>query len=386
MWVGVFSFHKRTLACIYSHGIPCQNSYSVEEREIRLVRHILGTLLITYERILPVRKGYRNASYPVQCADGSIANVILFKNETGIIDKIRRADALSSALAERGMPSRQPLSPIIQLAGLTQRRYARVYTYLPGETIAWEAYSMKHLKQLGSTLSNLHAIASDMPPPAILMEANIGKESLSLCSRMHSYVSSSGVRTAQRSKLNTQIDSKVFDNFSRLLSADRLQSLPHIPLHMDFVRGNILFSETKEISGIIDFEKTSYGPAVFDIARTLAFLLVDCKYKPGIKVVQYFLQSGYLKQGSYQPTSAELQPLKQLTLFFLLHDFYKFLLHNPYESLQYNEHYVRTRDLLALNGIITYSQSHRDDALEPKPTSKGIHNASRLEETLNFAV
>jgi hypothetical protein len=36
----------------------------------------------------------------------------------------------------------------------------------------------------------------------------------------------------------------------------------------------------------------------------------------------------------------------------LLHDFYKFLLHNPYESLASNEHYIRTIALLKARGVL----------------------------------
>jgi Ser/Thr protein kinase RdoA (MazF antagonist) len=42
------------------------------------------------------------------------------------------------------------------------------------------------------------------------------------------------------------------------------------------------------ITGIIDFEKTAAGPRIFDIARTLAFLLVDCKAKTPAQVTNYF--------------------------------------------------------------------------------------------------
>jgi Ser/Thr protein kinase RdoA (MazF antagonist) len=111
------------------------------------------------------------------------------------------------------------------------------------------------------------------------------------------------------------------------------------------VRGNILFDDQARITGVLDFEKTAWGHPALDIARTLAFLLVDCKYKSEDKTRKYFLISGYNKRGPARtPGSSPL--LEKLITTFLLHDFYKFLRHNPYESLRNNEHFVRTRDLL----------------------------------------
>ncbi len=123
--------------------------------------------------------------------------------------------------------------------------------------------------------------------------------------------------------------------------------------------GSNLTVNNVTVTGILDFEKTAYGHPLFDIARSLAFLLIDCKYKDAAKIRKYFLQSGYAKRGQTtlplinlhtRDTSVSL--LEQLIDLFLLHDFYKFLLHNPYESLARNEHYQRTEQLLLERGLI----------------------------------
>lgn len=119
---------------------------------------------------------------------------------------------------------------------------------------------------------------------------------------------------------------------------------------MDFVRGNILFEDT-DISGILDFEKTASGHTIVDIARTLAFLLVDCKYKPYDKVDKYFLYSGYQKRGRSKDIGND-DDRNQFVEMFLFYDLYKFLLHNPYESLRLNEHHVRTKDILVRYGVV----------------------------------
>ena len=127
---------------------------------------------------------------------------------------------------------------------------------------------------------------------------------------------------------------------------------------MDFVRGNILFAESKPeyklqlgdkaISGIIDLEKASFGHPVWDIGRSLAFLMVDCS-QPVNKIIKYFITSGYRKRG-HQQTS--LTSLKEVLDIFLVYDFYKFLRDNPYEDLSENHHYKKTRDILVASNML----------------------------------
>jgi Ser/Thr protein kinase RdoA (MazF antagonist) len=98
------------------------------------------------------------------------------------------------------------------------------------------------------------------------------------------------------------------------------------------------------IGGILDFEKAAIGPTVLDLARTLAFLIVDCKYKPPHQIIRYFINSGYCKRGN-QPLP-DMKLLTTLVGMFLCLDLYQFLLHNPYESLEENEHFVRTKKMI----------------------------------------
>ncbi len=216
---------------------------------------------------------------------------------------------------------------------------------------------MRHLKLLGMSMSNMHAVLQQAPH----VHHAIADECLALCERMRRYFSDGGVIKALYNKLALEVDQSSFAHFYTVLLVGQRMPDQQV-LHMDFVRGNILFtgeSEALEISGILDFEKTAYGHRVFDIARTLAFLLVDCKFKSESKVRKYFLQSGYNKRGKLpfrKPIVAvgqqRLTMLEELIDFFLLHDFYKFLRHNPYEFLEQNEHFVRTRGLLLERGIL----------------------------------
>lgn len=206
---------------------------------------------------------------------------------------------------------------------------------------------MDHLKQLGTAMASLHKSLKSYNV-AILPEVEL--ENAAIFERMRHYFNDRDVINAAAHKLQVRIIPR---DFAQLLAQCR-----HLPrrqaLHMDFVRGNILFEGT-QISGIIDFEKAAAGSPLFDIARTLAFLLVDCKYKPEEKTRKYFLRSGYLKRGKMELTDYTISGksvLEELINFFLMHDFYKFLRHNPYEALEQNEHYIRTKALLLKRRLI----------------------------------
>ena len=166
----------------------------------------------------------------------------------------------------------------------------------------------------------------------------------------HRYFSDHNIRDAMRRKLRLAVAPDQFIMLQTLLASCR--TLPGgQALHMDFVRGNILFDQTPRITGVLDFEKTALGHPAFDIARTLAFLFVDCKYKDPEKVRKYFLYSGYNKRGDAPLPQEKL--IDALVPLFLLYDFYKFLRHNPYESLAQNEHFVRTKNILLEQSLLT---------------------------------
>lgn len=298
-------------------------------------------------RISPVQKGYRNEIYPIIMGNRQL-QLTFYKSEPGIKERIERADAVSHFAAKKGLPVRRRADERTLVFTSDKRTvYAGLYYYLPGRTIAWESYTKRHLKELGKTLSNLHFSLRDFDTNG---QVSVIDEMLELNQRMKRYFNDLDVQGAMREKLTLGFDWD-FDRTAARLAT--LRELPVNQLHMDFVRGNVLFNDS-EITGILDFEKTAYGPPIVDVARTLAFLLVDCKYKTEHEVRKYFLESGYHKRGSaqldYYPNVLEF-----LIRFFLLYDSYKFLRHNPYESLKDNEHYQRTVSILSQSGVLHYT-------------------------------
>jgi len=305
---------------------------------------------VKYTQLFGIQKGYRNESHPLALSSGKKLNLILYKSEPGILPRIKAANKVSNYLFAQGFPTRQMIDErIIRLRSKSTVKYGALYSYLPGETIPWEAYTMAHIKLLGKTMSDMHDTLKQLPKTGVPLVAD---EYEQIIDHMQRYFAQRTVLEAIGAKLGLQINLRSIPRL-RAMVRNTKQLTGQQVLHMDFVRGNILFSNNSElsISGILDFEKTSYGHPYFDIARTLAFLLVDCKYKTEEKIRKYFLQSGYIKRGKSTygdiilPGDTE-SFFERLVTLFLLYDFYKFLRHNPYESLEQNEHFVRTKNIL----------------------------------------
>ena len=322
----------------------------------KTVTRILQAYKVPYVAVDAPQKGYRNYSYPVTTSSGESLNLIIYKSEPGILARIKNANAVADFVHAAGFPARRTAdSRILQMQASQRTRYASLYYYLPGDTIPWEDYTKDHIKLLGKTLSDMHAALQAYDGGHL---PDVTDEYLVILERMRRYFSDIQVQKALGEKLLLNVDIAALEQFKQLLIGTRL--LPgKQALHMDFVRSNILFDDTPydntldvSITGILDFEKTAFGHPLFDIARTLAFLMVDCKRKEPAKVRKYFLGSGYIKRGAAMLPSKHTELLDALVDMFLFHDFYKFLKHNPYEDLPNNEHFIRTAQMLMPKKLI----------------------------------
>src|SRR5580700_4533714 len=130
----------------------------------RQVFRILGSYGYRDVQLLAPEKGYRNESHPFREGDGRLQNLILYKRESGSLRLIRNADRAAQQAARHGLPAREIAnSRIVRLQAGNWIKYGAIYTYLPGHTIPWEAYTKDHLKLLGACLSNLHYALNTLP-------------------------------------------------------------------------------------------------------------------------------------------------------------------------------------------------------------------------------
>lgn len=324
---------------------------------INAVKQLAAAYNLSITAIAQAERGYRNHSFRLTLADGTYRNLIQYKRDADIIERIRRANAVGEFLATTGLPVRAPADPrILKISGRATVTHAALYNYLPGDTIPWEAYTQKHIKALGATLGIMHAHLTALPQPQLIQAHSATAELTTLTARMQAYFTSAQVIAALSQKLGIQVNQGWLTEQPRLIMY--LSQLPNQqPLHLDLVRSNVLFQDAT-ITGIIDFEKTAWGHPTLDVARSLAFLLVDCRYKTPNQIRKYFVYSGYIKRGGGAAPNARL--LEALVSWYLFYDFYKFLRHTPYESLPHNQHFVRTCSILVhqRNILLTMSSNN----------------------------
>lgn len=326
-----------------------------------VIYRILRAYGVSFRTVGSPQKGYRNQSFRIGLPDGGAYNLLLYKTEAGIVRTIKSANAVGNFLAAAGFPARHSVDArILRLQYADRQKFAALYNYLEGATIPWEGYTQDHIKALGGTMGDMHAALAGFDASEL---ADVTGQYLTIVSRMKGYFAQGPVQRALADKLLLGVDPTIFIELEQLLIAMKALPGKHA-LHMDFVRSNILFADASKgsdlrvsISGILDFEKTAYGHPLFDVARTLAFLLVDCKYKQPDKVRKYFLGSGYIKRGAARLPASRLGMLEPLLGLFLFYDFYKFLRHNPYESLPDNEHFMRTVSLLIPRRLVVPTTS-----------------------------
>lgn len=337
--------------------------------------------------------------------------LVIYKNEPQILNRIKRANFVSDFLATQNFPSKKTLATpqgqtIFKLKANSQTRYACLYEYLPGQTISWDAYTQKHLKLLGQALAFTHQTLANIGekeqnwPNALDKLSKLNQQTnwpdalaelRKLNQKMQFYFAQAEVTQAVKKKLGLNLPAEIFTNFNQLFKLAEHKLKNQQILHLDFVRSNLLFgpaefdddttassfkkgAQLKDdqlfaknlqlsskakfqfknliLMGILDWEKSAVGDPIIDLARTLAFLLVDCQYKTPAQITKYFLKSGYQKHGQAQLSQQQLQLLKPLLSFFLFYDFYKFLLHNPYEALAANQHFIKTRTILLKKKIV----------------------------------
>jgi thiamine kinase-like enzyme len=330
----------------------------------KLEELILTKLKINDYKVLTCEKGYRNLSYKF-CAGKDIFgrvykhnlyNLVVYKQEVGVLKKIKCANFYGTYLVKKlsdFYEFRDPISKIIKLQIGNSQYYSCIYNYVSGHTISWEAYTRKHIKQMSIAIARMHSIGfleflSQNPNWKNIQsdyeyEQSIIIDNLQKCLK---YFSDAAVKLALKKKLNISIDNTYIKKLSATI--EKIKLLSPTLLHMDFVRSNLLFNDNQELVGVIDFEKSSIGDSVFELARILAFLFVDCKYKTGLEIREVFLSNyrkflgGKINNFTY---------LETLIKSYLIYDFYKFLRHNPYEDLLQNQHFLRTLYLLKQSSL-----------------------------------
>ncbi len=299
---------------------------------------------IEHYELTHIQQGYMNNVYKFSCTDKNSEKkdyIVIFYNKNRYNSTQARAfleevNAVTRFLSTSGFDCRTSIELEGQhLKVIEGGRFMAIYNYLPGWTIAWESYTRRHLRSLGMQMKRMHELLSIYTERNEIKNIAKWGDYLVLDSaRMREYFLDN--KESIKRKLGYSIN---FDQIDKLVKSmhssskkDKYQQL----IHMDFVRGNILFRDRKEeeiyeITGVLDFEKMLVGQVEIDVARTYAFLIIDCKYKSHDEINNYFMTE----------VGVEFYAITHFVNYFWMRDLWKHLQCNPYESLCENEHYIR---------------------------------------------
>jgi Ser/Thr protein kinase RdoA (MazF antagonist) len=286
---------------------------------------------------------------------------------------LEEIDSVARYLRSRGLPAREAIEvssnkyqvsreyrTLVEIGNGKNKRFFSLFELIPGKTISWEAYTRRHLRALGMYMGKMHSALRDIDIELSMIK-NWSDHIVSDSENLLEYLKKNKLFIEKKLSLKldfSKIENAVF-NVSSFACPYMDPDLRPQLIHCDFVRGNILFSDVKsdliyQISGILDFEKMLFGKVEIDVARTLAFLFVDCKYKSEEDIIKYFLNEGYNTLGTVDTRQQKIlfSNLENYMIYFWLRDFWKFLECNPYEDLRKNEHYVRTVKQLLIRKLV----------------------------------
>jgi len=120
-----------------------------------IIKLVLDKYEIGYTSVLSAQKGYRNLSFPVVLDDITI-NLIIYKREPGILNKIRNANTAGEFLFAAGLPARHPYSSKNQIKIRKQSALRLPIQLLNRQYDCVEDYAMDRLKSLGHTMAQMH--------------------------------------------------------------------------------------------------------------------------------------------------------------------------------------------------------------------------------------
>jgi len=163
-----------------------------------------------------------------------------------------------------------PTTKIILLNGslfkkiniLGKNHIVAVFSFLNGKNLAPEEVDETRIKQIAGLLSKIHLSGKDYPPEHLPQATNLF---LSRAEELKNLFTKSSPDRQLSEFLRI-----VLDKFKIILTSQQDNTV----LHNDYSRGNIFFNHG-EIAGVLDWQEAIYGPAIWDIGKSISYFVVD---------------------------------------------------------------------------------------------------------------
>jgi homoserine kinase type II len=193
-----------------------------------------------------IAAGMQNSNYFVTTTAGRFVLTLFEHIDPASLDFYL---ALQDRLAHAGLPSPQPLTDDQgrrwrMLAG----KPAALLTCLSGASV--ESPDVGHVRAVGALLAHLHLAAADMPDPlpnpcGAAWRRRVGESLLPQ------------VSTEERQLLADELAFQAAQDWS---------ALPRGVIHADLFRDNVLWDESGQLSGVLDFYFAGEDAWLFDLA------------------------------------------------------------------------------------------------------------------------
>lgn len=239
------------------------------------------------KKILEIKSGIINTSFLVDCGNNKyVFRVYLSNNKS--IKGVEKELELCKKLKGAGLPIPIVYKNIrgnevvkIKLGG--KFWFAVLFEYLPG----------RHLKSTDKSLidevSKLHAKMH------VLLQSKISKEDHNFTSQITNLIDNESALSNKKLKVKKQLTIQNSLNSIRQQVIDELNnkkgiinSLPKGYCHLDYDSSNIL-TNSRHISGIIDFDDVTMAPFIADVAFSLWWWLFFNKFDQ--KILNSYLKS-----------------------------------------------------------------------------------------------
>ncbi|MBT9158233.1 MAG: Homoserine kinase [Firmicutes bacterium] len=241
--------------------------------------------------------GRINRTYKVTAKDGSSYCLKVYSDAV-LGKRIHDGLEVTNYLAPLGFPVPQviPTKDQQELLWLDNCRYL-LLKFIPGRNIPRRLVGQLECYSLGQMLGKLHQNLRNFPT-ADKLESTLWKGSQATLPRVFDLL-----KTVQAKEHQDEFDAFALNSLTYRIQA--LQSFDVAPeqffhlarqaIHGDYHLDNIIFSESGQVSGVLDFDQTCYAFPSLELMRVISFTCFDqgtFNYTLAAQILRGYKQTG----------------------------------------------------------------------------------------------
>ena len=224
---------------------------------------------------VPVADSVRNDNYRVPTSTGDLFVRIHRKDRSR--ERILREQRVAAWAGEHGIPVFEPLAgPDGTTLWNSRSRWVSAYPFVAGRTLQRGAIDVAGAELLGALQGQLHATLAAFPVEGMPESSELTwdtEASIALLSRVDDLIRYYPAPGENRLRVQRGLRERL-----ALLEGGEARppsdfaALPRQVTHGDFHERNVLLSEDGRVLAVVDWERASLAPRVFELLRAIAFM------------------------------------------------------------------------------------------------------------------